>query len=282
MVNENRFNLVFSAIIIFILFISSFAFTESNGTTTANFLKAEAGARTAALGGACVAVADDINTIYYNPAGLVNIKSHEATFMYNQAFMDSNYGFLAYGLNLRDKGSLGVSLTYAGVSDIKETTSLYPAGSGNIFSATDIALSLSYAKNITPNISFGNSLKFIRGSIEEEKALGFAIDFGILAQVNNHLSFGLSVLNLGTKMKYIEEGNSLPLNIKAGTSLRLLNDKLLISLDVNKPIDSDVNIRTGAEYILFNNLALRAGYSSGPSDIAFWSFSWIWFRNYLI
>lgn len=55
--------------------------------------------------------------------------------MYNQAFMDSNYGFLAYGVNLKEKGSLGFSLTYAGIKDIKETNSLYPTGTGNIFSA---------------------------------------------------------------------------------------------------------------------------------------------------
>jgi len=200
---------------------------------------------------------------------LVNIKGQEVTFMYNQAFMDSNYGFLAYGVSLKEKGSLGFSLTYAGIKDIKETNSLYPTGTGNIFSAQDLAISLSYAKKITSHLSFGNNLKLIRGNIEKESALGFALDTGFLAKdiLNDNLSLGFAVLNLGSKMTYLNQKDKLPLTIKLGTSFKLLNDKLLLAIDISKPIDNDLNIKSGFEYCLFNNFSLRGGYSTASQDI---------------
>ena len=39
-----------------------------SGTTTAQFLKIEAGARAIAMGGAFVSVADDVSAIYWHPA----------------------------------------------------------------------------------------------------------------------------------------------------------------------------------------------------------------------
>lgn len=269
MKTKNKFKLVSFIILNITFFLFLYSETAIAKTTTATFLKSEVGSRYVAMGGAATGSADDINSIYYNPAGLINIKGHEATFMYNQSFMDSSYGFLAYAVNLKDKGSIGASLTYAQVLDIKETIAEYPTGTGNFFSAQDIALSLSYAKKITNHISFGNNLKLIKGKIEKESAFGFALDLGLLAKkvIYNNFSFGLSVQNIGSKMKYIEEGDSLPLNIKFGTSCKILNDKLLIALDVNKPIDNDLNIKTGLEYNLFNILSIRGGYSTGPSDI---------------
>ncbi|MBU0899600.1 hypothetical protein KKB54_02120, partial [bacterium] len=72
--NKIKFNLIFIHLILFI-FIFIFTFSEitwakSSGTTTANFLKSEVGSRPVAMGGAFVAIADDINSLYYNPSGV--------------------------------------------------------------------------------------------------------------------------------------------------------------------------------------------------------------------
>jgi hypothetical protein len=51
-----------------------------------NFLKLGVGARPSALGGAFVAVGGDVNSMYYNPAGLVKIMESQMTVMYNHWF----------------------------------------------------------------------------------------------------------------------------------------------------------------------------------------------------
>ena len=43
------------------------------GTTTANFLEIGVGSRATSMGDAYVAVANDVSSIYWNPAGLSNV-----------------------------------------------------------------------------------------------------------------------------------------------------------------------------------------------------------------
>jgi len=49
------------------------------------------GARALGMGGAFVAVADDANAIYYNPAGLALIDGHDVTSMYSTLLGAGNY-----------------------------------------------------------------------------------------------------------------------------------------------------------------------------------------------
>ena len=58
-----------------IIFVSFFSFSIKAsaggvGTTSANFLKIDVGARAAAMGGAFTALADDGSSLYWNPAGI--------------------------------------------------------------------------------------------------------------------------------------------------------------------------------------------------------------------
>ena len=49
--------------------------TTNVGTAGAQFLKIGPGARVDSLGGAFSAIANDVTTIYWNPAGLIHIQS---------------------------------------------------------------------------------------------------------------------------------------------------------------------------------------------------------------
>ncbi|MDI6704555.1 MAG: hypothetical protein QME40_07790, partial [bacterium] len=57
---------------------------------------------------------------------------------------------------------------------------------------------------------------------------------------------------------------SLPLNIKAGAAYPIRN--FLFALDVNKPIDNEMNFSLGIESWWFKILALRAGYKLGTDN----------------
>jgi len=67
------FFLVFLIMVVF--YISSWS--SNCGTTSAQFLKLEAGARPVGMGGAFTAVCDDVQALYWNTAGLAQIKSKE-------------------------------------------------------------------------------------------------------------------------------------------------------------------------------------------------------------
>ena len=63
---------------IFLIIISSLINAQSNvATTSAAFLEIGPGARSIGMGSAFVSVADDASSIYWNPAGIVNINKPE-------------------------------------------------------------------------------------------------------------------------------------------------------------------------------------------------------------
>ena len=58
------------------------------GTVSAQFLKIPTSARAIGMGGAAVAVADGVNSIAYNPAGILSISNIGAGVTYTSWFAD--------------------------------------------------------------------------------------------------------------------------------------------------------------------------------------------------
>jgi len=65
------------------LFAGSEVFAETDGTKGAAFLKLGQGARAIGMGESFVAVGDDVNALFWNPAGIARIKERQLTFMYS-------------------------------------------------------------------------------------------------------------------------------------------------------------------------------------------------------
>lgn len=246
------------------------------GTTTASFLKVDTSAKVTSLGGAYVAFFGGTSSINYNPAGIIIQDRSQVSLLYNSSFQEAHYGFLSYLNSKSNIFSYSLSFLYSTIGNIreKEYDPTNPKGviNGRKLPAQDFALITSLAKTINnnyPNVSLGTNLKLIRCKLDNETALGLALDIGYIIILNPNISLGLSMQNLGTKLKYINEKDSLPLNLKVGTSISLLkNNKLLFLLDLNKPIDNNPYLNTGLQLNLFNNiLSLRCGYASGPGDI---------------
>ena len=245
------------------------------GTTGATFLKIEAGARPVAMGGAFVAVADDANATYWNPAGLVQIRQREITAMHNEWFQEIRYDFLSYAHPLRESDVLGGSVTclYLGNMEKRMTEEEEPSS----FGAFDLAVAMVYAHNFNDSFSGGANLKLIHQKIEDEKAWGVALDVGGLTKiqvVGHKLWLGLAVQNIGPKIKFVREGDPLPLNIKFGIAYRsdiesrkhLVQNRIIFAFDINAPIDNKVNAHVGLEYVYTRwrdmEFALRMGYKT--------------------
>ncbi|MEW6609870.1 MAG: PorV/PorQ family protein, partial [bacterium] len=97
--------------------------------------------------------------------------------------------------------------------------------------------------------------------LEDEISSSSAVDVGILFKQDN-LSLGACVSNLGTRIKFIKEKEELPLNLKLGLGYKLLDNRVILALDINRPVDNDINFGVGTEYQATNNLFVRAGYNS--------------------
>jgi len=95
------------------------------GTTAAQFLKIGVGARAVAMGGAFSAVADNIDAIYWNPAGLSRLEKREFTASHAEMFESTRLDFLAYA-HPTSQGTFARSAASANAADSISTATRPP------------------------------------------------------------------------------------------------------------------------------------------------------------
>lgn len=289
--------IIYSIMMTFVFISISFAQElETNvskrGTSAATFLKISQGARASAMGSAFVAVADDPSAIYWNCAGLSRLEKNGVVFDHTQWIADISYLFMGTSVRLGDYGSLGVSLISSSYGDMKVTTIDEPNGTGEVFSASDLAVSLTYALNLTDNFSIGFNPKVVYQGIWKMSSYAMAIDMGVLYNTPfKGVTLGMSITNFGQKMQLSGKSNlvlydqdagstgnndkipaslntdnwDLPLGFKVGISYTPViseDHKLVLALDASHPNDNYESVNLGAEYAFYQTFFIRGGYKS--------------------
>jgi hypothetical protein len=158
-----------------------------------------------------VAVANDLSAIYWNPAGLSSLKGVGIQFMIQPWVVNINTIFAAGAVNVPRIGTFALSLTQIGYGQMDVTTLAYQEGTGEQYTANELALTFSFGRRLVPWFSFGANAKLIQSNIWHASANAFALDLGVL--VNTHffsvtgekadgMVIGMSISNYGTRMKY--------------------------------------------------------------------------------
>ncbi len=262
------------------------------GSSAGQFLKIGVGARAEGMGNAFVAISDDAAAIYWNPAVISRLENNSVLFNHTYWLAETSHNFAGIVIKLLSGHSLALSYTALSMNDMKVTNEFYQEGTGEYFSASDIALGLSYAFNLTNEFSIGFTVKYILQSIWHMDASAFALDIGLfyLTPVKG-LSLGMSITNIGSEIKYEGDDNfiyysfdpskhgntdkifseikmdswDLPLSFRVGLSYQLLNNKhssIIISSDAVHPNDYNEYVNLGFEYSFKKTVFLRAGYKS--------------------
>lgn len=159
------------------------------------------------MGKSVVASSNDVNSIYWNPAGLTEISDYQGALMHAEYFQGiAKYDYAAFAKPIDDQSTLAVSLIRFGVDDILNTTNLIVDGTIDynrisLFSAADWAFNVGYARKInlgsTP-LSFGANAKIIRRRIGDfASSIGVGTDVGLQYRKNNWL-FGVMVRDITT------------------------------------------------------------------------------------
>lgn len=242
---------------------SALAFAgSSRGTSAFQFLQLGVGARPSALGETFAGVADDVNAIYWNPAGLAHIGRRELSLTHALWLEDITYSNLACALPVRG-GTVGAAFNALNTGAIRkaDNTGLRQADS---YTMSDVMGIVSYAR-ARGRLALGANLKYISSRIEEENAHSYAVDLGALYSGfrpwGRKLNVGFAAQNIGTKAKYVSEEFPLPVTLRAGASLALFKSLLLAS-DLTYT-EKDINLHAGAEYTRAFGaflVAARAGY----------------------
>jgi hypothetical protein len=166
------------------------------------------GVDAAALGMANTVVASsaDVNSCYWNPAGLIHLEDNQIALMHANYFANiAKYDYAAYASPIDDRSAWGISLIRFGVDDILNTTELID-NEGNIdyniiklFSTADYGFTFSYAVKLpVPGFQYGVNAKIIRRVIGNfASSWGFGFDFGLQFEKNDW-QFGLMLRDITT------------------------------------------------------------------------------------
>lgn len=245
-----------------------FAANKNAGTSGAQFLKIGAGARPTAMGDAFVGLADDVNAVYFNPAGISNISHPELLALHTQWIqgMGYNYGAFAYPT---DYGAFALSAQTLKVDDLqKRSNDETLQGS---FSAMDAAYGITYAGNVGPFLSYGITGRFVKQEIDTESAGAWGGDIGLLYRMRTHpFSFGMAVRDFGQPIKFKSESDPMPMTVDVGMGMSFLDERLKLGINCKKPRDNGFKPGLGAEYRRHFrsdfHFALRSGYNATNTD----------------
>ncbi len=269
---------------LFLILIMIFPFKASpqgNSGIPASFVDIGFGSRPMGMGGAYTGLANDINALIWNPAGLIALQSKQAAFSFTNQLNLIQYHFLAYGMPLSDNQGLGLGLIYSGDKAMAEMT--FQAGYAMTFFkdfSAGINLKFRYSTFGKNSLDPAEFQVFEQDEIQEGilnqvkgSGSGFGVDLGLLYRLNEQIQFGVMVKDIyspiywnssvdntakQTKGTYSE---LIPTEVSFGTSLRLI-DNIVFDVDFSPSVYKDVSnkLRSGIEAKLINIISLRTGF----------------------
>jgi hypothetical protein len=153
------------------------------------FLAVGVGARALAMGNANIVTANDVTSGYYNPAGLLNIKSKfQVALMHGDYFAGiAKYDYGAISTRIDSNSVVSLSIIRFGVDNIPNTTQLIDANGAvdysriSSFNYADVAALLSYSRKLKmiKGLNIGTTGKIIRRKFGPfGGAWGFGFDVG--------------------------------------------------------------------------------------------------------
>ena len=237
---------IFNTLLFSVLFVSSAQITvfAQNGNP------ANAGARGLAMGDASVTFRD-INSIFSNQAGLGFLTELSGTVFGESRFLVPEikliHGGFAYPT---PSGTFGINLSYYGYDQYNEQK-----------------IGIAYARKLLDELTIGAQIDYISTRIQEYgNSSNFTFELGVQAQLLEVFRIGAHVFS-PVRIKITEE-DIIPTIIKIGAAWEG-SEKVLISAEVEKDIDFPVSFKAGLEYLVVDQLALRAGVSTEPVQNSF-------------
>lgn len=283
-------------ILIILLAVTGNHFAQSvakTGTTAASFLEIPVGAKAIGMGGAYVSLANDASSLFWNPAGITSVEKYEVLFSHTNWIAETSFDYAGLVIPLGSLGNIGLSLTSFSMDDMKVRTIEKPEGTGEYFSAGDIAIGISYSRNLSDRFSIGFTGKYIQQRIWHMSASAFAIDAGTKFRTDlfGGMIIGASILNFGTPMQIsgrdsryfisvdktklgsndqipsnIEMDSwDLPLTFQIGVSTNAINTenyRLTVAADAIHPNNEYESMNLGFEAAFKNFIFLRGGYQN--------------------
>lgn len=192
---------------VFVLFLTLPSFSQAIRKYSNEFMNIGVDAAALGMSNAVTAHTADVNSGYWNPAGLLKVEDKQIALMHASYFANiAQYDYAAFAMPIDQRSAFGISVIRFGVDDILNTTQLIDS-EGNIdynrislFSAADYGVTLSYARSLPlDGLNYGINAKVIRRIIGDfANSWGFGFDIGLQYQTKNDWQIGLMLRDITT------------------------------------------------------------------------------------
>jgi len=260
--------------VIFLSLTSNLWADSGDGGYAGSFQQLGLGARALGMGGAFVAVADDATAGFRNPAGLIQIQMRTFGASYRKMTLDRRLGYITYCQPIREEATISIGWTNVGVSDVKGRNE-----NGEITEEIknyENAVELFFGRKILNELSVGLRIGYVQYNLANISAYGVGFGFSTFGKPIEKLRLGAAVENLGMRYSWTSgdywkkfdllgssSKDEFPINLRAGVSYLLLEDRMLLSTEVEKNEKQTERIHFGLEGWILESLAVRGGYDRG-------------------
>ena len=258
-----------------VIAMQSFIFAEGDndkvGSVAFKFLNIQTDARGAALGGLS-AQASGAGALFSNPAGIAGTEGMNLTAGLSQYLLETsitNFGFVMPMMG----GAVGVSVVSVNYGDIMKsgwagTTEFVFQPNQGSFTASDMAMQVSYGQNLSDKFSIGGTAKILSQNIDNESIGGLAFDIGTQFDIGyKGMKMGAVISNFGPDVESVMTGGgyqgfpsmSLPMTFSFGVIGEAMPG-MNAGLNVLKQADMEQEFILNAEYNI-SPAALRFSYN---------------------
>lgn len=224
------------------------------------FMNFGTGARAQGMGRAYTGVSDDIDALFWNPAGLATFRSSQVGFQYSPLTLGGAHQYLAYAQPVHAAGSIGIGILNLTSGDIPRVDSNNVENGS--YDNRETAYMASYAHRIKNVLSLGGTIKMAEKNIDGSSARGFGVDTGAMYLFKERARAGVMLRNLvPPAYNFSSEKETFPVILRMGTSANFFNKHLLAALDFDKTVGTAQNLKwhMGLEGTLFGSLFIRGG-----------------------
>lgn len=228
-------------------------------------MKVEAGARPAGMGGAFVAISDDPDASFYNPAGGSHTDQFLVSAGHNTYWENIRLETIYFASNATENSWIHGGVRFASVSELESR--LIPSDEpDSYFSAYDVSFKAGLARRLSSRFTVGLSFGWFIEKIDIYRGSAFNVDLGAIYEIKPGMTLGASAANIGSDFSLGLQGQagsspiSLPATYRVGGASQ--HDWGLGVVDLVF-VDDKAHLHIGAEREMHELFELRAGYMTG-------------------
>ena len=274
------------------------------GQAGMGFLKINASAKSAAMGGTYSGLQGSALNMFANPAGLAFVEGLDVASSVNNWLVDTkhygagaayragNLGTFGAGIVWMDYGDFTRTIPYEGTDPELRNQGYIDQGT---FSVNEYAVGVSYGRQITSQFYVGGQVRYARQNLgdvvitdpiqgenitAQNEVNNVILDFGTLYYTGfRDLRFGIALRNFSNQSDYYNQRFELPLTYDFGLAMNLLSitdpdyedntNALTMAVDAVHVRDYSMRLHTGLEYGFMDTFFLRGGYKFNYDEESF-------------